>query len=170
MPRPARTRRLWLRWVLLGILAMLVLREMTFDINRVPSASMLPTLQIGDRVVVNRLAYGLRVPFSTSFCINWSRPRRFDVVVFYPPGYNRLFVKRIVGLPGETVEVQGGEVSVPQGCYFVLGDFHEGSKDSRDFGCVPVSRIVGRVEGVAFSLDPMSSYLPRADRWCCAVR
>ena len=149
----------------------------------IPSGSMLPQLQIGDRIVVSKLAYRLH------------EPRRGDVVVFDAPtpqvkedtsgpvarvlrGLGQAvgvsapstdeFVKRVVGLPGETVEAHGGHVfvngrelvepylprssvsndfapvRVPEGRLFVMGDNRENSADSRVFGPIKQSTIVGR--------------------------
>lgn len=128
----------------------------------IPSGSMEPTLRTGDRILVGKFAYRLR------------EIRRGDIVVFrYPLNPNKDFVKRVVGLPGERIEMREGLVQingrplgevyptalpggdraclttygpevVPSGMVFVLGDNRCNSEDSRFFGFVPVKNIIGR--------------------------
>jgi signal peptidase I len=82
------------------------------DWPKVPSGSMEPTLRVGDYLLVNHLAYGPRLPF-TNTAIEWGRPQRGDVVVFrYPLDVSQFYVKRLVGLPGDTVRFRDGVVSV----------------------------------------------------------
>ena len=111
---------------------------------RVPTGSMIPTIEIKDRIIGNRLAY------------NKKSPARGDVIIFYfPDDETQKYVKRVIGLPGETVEIIDGKVfidgelldesayltvtpygndgpyTVPEGCYFVMGDNRNHSWDSR---------------------------------------
>ena len=71
-----------------------------------PSGSMKPTILEGDRVLVNKLAYDLKVPFTTRHIAEWSNPQRGDIVVFFPPKDGTRLVKRVIGLPGDTVEMR----------------------------------------------------------------
>jgi signal peptidase I len=150
---------------------------------RIPSSSMEPTLQIGDRVLVSRFTYRLH------------DPRRGDIIVFHPPGTGDqaipgakteasvYFIKRIIGLPGETIEGRNhrvlickapnvackpldepylhqaaaatdfGPVRIPQGQYFVMGDNRKISDDSRIWGTLPRSYIIGEAFATYWPLD-----------------
>jgi signal peptidase I len=72
----------------------------------VPSGSMQPTILVGDRVLVNKLAYDLKVPFTTWHLAEWANPQRGDIVVFFSPHDGKRLVKRVIGLPGDTVELR----------------------------------------------------------------
>jgi signal peptidase I len=126
---------------------------------RIDSASMLPTLRAGDRVLVDKRAY------------RDALPRRGDLVVFHAPRTGDVTLKRAVGLPGDTVAIEDGVLvvngrrraepyadadaidsvyfgpaRVPAGAVFVLGDNRADSIDSRAFGAVSRSRLMGRVQ------------------------
>ncbi len=79
----------------------------------IPSGSMIPTLLIHDHIFVNKLAFGIHVPFSKKWFIHWSNPKHDDIAVFrYPETPEVYFVKRIVGLPGDEISVEHGTLSV----------------------------------------------------------
>ena len=103
-----RLRKLWREWrgFALFVAVMLVFRSAIADWNQVPSGSMQPTILPGDRIVVDKLAYDLRVPFTLTRISQWSAPERGDVITFPSPLDERLFVKRVVGMPGDTVELR----------------------------------------------------------------
>ena len=136
------------QWVLviLGAVILAFLIDTFVIVNaQIPSGSMENTIMTGDRVFGNRLAY------------KFSDPKRFDIIIFkYPDDESQLFIKRIIGLPGETVEIHDGNIyingsdtpledvdikepmegsfgpyTVPEGCYFVMGDNRNNSRDSR---------------------------------------
>src|SRR5208283_4379857 len=102
-------RRWWrqeIRPLLILALVMFSIRSSLADWNDVPTGSMKPTILEGDRVFVNKLAYDLKVPFSTWHFIEWSNPQRGDIVVFYSPHDGKRLVKRVIGLPGDTIELR----------------------------------------------------------------
>ncbi len=169
--------------VVLAIIVAVIVRTFVLQAYYIPSASMVPQLRVNDRVVVSRLSYDLH------------RPHRGDVVVFAappgeaPPPPNRnpasralhdvgsglglstdqtVLIKRVIGLPGETVQGQGGQIyingrlliepylpkatktstfgpdRIPAGMLWVMGDNREDSADSRVFGAIPERTLVGR--------------------------
>ena len=80
-----------------------VVRSFLFEPFQIPSESMLPTLEVGDFIVVNKFSYGIRLPVIRTKVANISDPERGDVMVFFPPNDDRYFIKRVIGLPGDTV-------------------------------------------------------------------
>ena len=106
--------RFWLewRWFFLFIAVMLPFRSTIADWNQVPSGSMKPSILAGDRIVVDKLAYDLRVPFTDLRLLRWSAPARGDVVIFDNPIDGRLFVKRVVAVPGDVVELRRNRLVV----------------------------------------------------------
>ena len=82
------------------------------DWNIVPTGSMKPTIVEGDRVFVNKLAYDLKVPYTTIPLASWHAPQRGDIVVFYSPGDDVRMVKRVIGLPGDTVAVRNNRLII----------------------------------------------------------
>src|SRR5215510_3748124 len=102
--------RLWWRKEIqpLVILALVLfaIRSSLADWNDVPTGSMKPTIVEGDRVYVNKLAYDLKVPFTTWHLAQWGDPQRGDVVVFFSPHDGKRLVKRVIGLPGDTIELR----------------------------------------------------------------
>ncbi len=81
-----------------------VLRSFLIEPFQIPSESMVPTLEVGDFIAVNKFTYGIRIPVFRTKILNINQPKRGDVVVFFPPNEERYFIKRLVGLPGDTVE------------------------------------------------------------------
>jgi signal peptidase I len=91
----------------------LCLRSFVAEPFRIPSSSMLPTLLIGDFILVNKFAYGLRLPITNQKLIAIGEPKRGDVVVFHPPQHpDQDWIKRVIGLPGDTVAYHDDTVSV----------------------------------------------------------
>lgn len=133
------------------------------------------TLIEGDAILVNKFIYGAKIPFTNLRLPALRSPQRGDVVVFiYPQDTKKDFIKRIVALPGETVEIKNGiiyindkpvsdeklnnryyynrgdygdigkKIVVPEGHYFVLGDNSASSQDSRYWGFVPMDNLLGK--------------------------
>jgi signal peptidase I len=93
--------------------AVLVLRSFVAEPFRIPSASMVPTLEVGDFILVNKYAYGLRLPVIDRKVVELGSPARGDVVVFrYPPDPTQDFIKRVVGLPGDVVEYRDRSIFI----------------------------------------------------------
>jgi signal peptidase I len=88
------------------------LRSALADWNDVPTGSMKPTIEEGDRVVVNKLAYDLKVPFTTIELFKWGDPQRGDIVVLFSPQDGTRLVKRVVGTPGDRIEMRENELFV----------------------------------------------------------
>lgn len=101
-----------IRVFLLMLLVISSLRSALADWNDVPTGSMKPTIQEGDRVVVNKLAYDLKVPFTTVEIFKWSDPRRGDIVVLFSPADGTRLVKRVVALPGDRVEMRNNQLFI----------------------------------------------------------
>jgi signal peptidase I len=149
----------------IGLSAILAfgIRQIVAEARYIPSESMLPTLEVNDRLIVEKVSY------------RFSNPQRGDIVVFWPtdrlkqenPSMKDAFIKRVIGLPGETIEGRGGRVYVngqalrenyiaaepeyqwgpevvPEDSYLVLGDNRNNSYDSHFWGYVPRENIIGR--------------------------
>jgi signal peptidase I len=93
-------------------LVMFAFRSSVIDWNVVPTGSMKPTILEGDYIIVNKLAYDVRVPFLGTPLAQRSSPARGDVVVFLPPGEDQLYVKRVVGVPGDVVEMRDNHLLI----------------------------------------------------------
>jgi signal peptidase I len=159
---PGRTAIEWGVLIVAALVIAIVIRTFVFQAFYIPSESMVPTLKIGDRVLVNKLSYKLH------------DPRRGDIAVFKAPAAARTeeikdLVKRVVGLPGETIEGKDGHIfiddralsepylpagtqsrtfpaeKVPPNAYFMLGDNRQYSKDSTFFGPIKRGDLIGRV-------------------------
>ena len=105
----SRARHWWrteIRPLLVLLLIGFSLRSSLADWNDVPTGSMRPTILEGDRVFVNKLAYDLKVPFTTWHIAEWGNPHRGDIVVFFSPHDGKRLVKRVVGLPGDSIELR----------------------------------------------------------------
>lgn len=112
--RPAwhrRARFVWQEWIkpLVFVVAICAtFRSAVADWNIVPSGSMRPTIVEGDRILVNKLAYGLRVPLVGWWVAQWSEPQRGEIVVLFEPTTGVRLVKRVIGIPGDRIVVRGG--------------------------------------------------------------
>lgn len=179
----------WLRQnlgFLLFMLGLLIARSSFADHYVVPSGSMEKTLHPGDRVFVDKRAYGLRVPFTLARIMPGDAPARGDVVVFDAPDDGTRLIKRIVAVGGDVLEVRDGHalvngvahdekaalelrmgggpdigpLRVPEGHVFVMGDFRGNSRDSRFFGFVREDRIYAKAERVYYRSGNGFVWLP----------
>ena len=85
------------------LIVVLVLRSFLVEPFQIPSSSMVPTLEVGDFILVNKFIYGIRLPVVRNKVIDVSEPQRGDVMVFFPPNDPRYFIKRVIGLPGDEI-------------------------------------------------------------------
>ncbi|MDR2052532.1 MAG: signal peptidase I [Treponema sp.] len=125
------------RAILLALFVAVLMKFFLFDFLIADGRSMQPAIRSGTVLVVNRLAYGLRLPGTEKYLLRWSLPRTGDVVVFITP-QGSVAVKRCVELPGSP--------AAPR--FIALGDNSLDSYDSRSYGPVAADRIVGKVIGV----------------------
>ncbi|GAG29971.1 unnamed protein product, partial [marine sediment metagenome] len=107
-----RTWREWVKPLLVVLIVCGSFRSAIADWNDVPTGSMKPTIVEGDRIFVNKLAYGLRVPFTSWQLIERDGPQRGDVVIFFAPEDGLRMVKRVIGLPGDRVELRNNRLYV----------------------------------------------------------
>ncbi|MCA9773429.1 MAG: signal peptidase I [Myxococcales bacterium] len=161
----------------------LFIRTFVIQAFKIPSGSMKDTLQIGDQILVTKFSYGIKLPFVNHELIHISDPEREDVIVFvYPEDHRKDFIKRIIGLPGDTVEIRRKELYVngehmvrpyerhtdrgfnrlrdnygpkvvPPDSYLVLGDNRDESHDGRFWGYVPREAIKGKAHIIYWSWD-----------------
>lgn len=146
----------WIQTISIALIVAFLVRQFLFQPYRVQMGSMLPTLHENNLIIVNKLIYRMK------------NPNRGDIVVFRPPSNKDVFyIKRIIGLPGEMVEVKEGNVFInseqikenylvidtpgifgprklQKGEYFVMGDHRNNSLDSREFGPIKLSDISGK--------------------------
>src|SRR5262249_35665609 len=96
-----------------AVLVALLLRAFVVEAFKIPSGSMIPTLAIGDHIFVNKFLYGLRIPFTTVRFFEWRKPQRGEVIVFiWPVDPSKDFIKRIMAVEGDTIEVRNDVVYV----------------------------------------------------------
>lgn len=142
--------REWVEALGVALLLALFIRSFIVQAFKIPSGSMLPTLQIGDHILVNKFAYGVRVPVVGATLFDVSDPMRGDVVVFvYPEDPHKDFIKRVVAIPGDLVEVKAkellvnGEPAIDPHAHFVEGLDGRGVSPRDNFGpyTVPDGRV-----------------------------
>ena len=171
-----------------AILIALVVRSSVVQAFWVPSGSMIPTIQIGDHIFVNKLAYTVRMPLGETPLTAFDPPERGDIVVFVRPGDPKTdLIKRVIAIPGDTIEIRkkklfvNGEAAedahahfqdpgsnaqrdnmrkqtVPPGKFFVMGDNRDRSYDSRFWGFANIEDIKGRATFVYWSRDSQSCW------------
>lgn len=97
----------------LALLLALFIRTFVVQAFKIPSGSMIPTLQVGDHILVNKLNYGVRIPFWDRYVVEFKEPQRGDVLVFvFPEDRSKDFIKRVIGVAGDLVEIRGKKVYI----------------------------------------------------------
>ncbi|HEX7769504.1 MAG TPA: signal peptidase I [Dokdonella sp.] len=153
------------RGLVVFLLCLGVFRTAVADWNPVPTASMRPTIVEGDVVLVNRLAYDLKLPFTDIILARLGEPRRGDIVTFASPRDGTRLIKRIVALPGDTVDVRGGVLRI-NGTAAGYDDLHEdveplaGGRTTRALHAT--ERIGGDAHSVQFLARPGRDFGPLA--------
>ena len=105
--------REWLEALAVAVILALFIRTFVVQAFKIPSGSMIPTLVVGDHILVNKFIYGVYIPLLDIWALGPWAPRRGDIIVFkYPYDETRDFIKRVVGLPGEVVEVRERQVYI----------------------------------------------------------
>ena len=164
--------REYLEAAVIAILLALFIRAFVVQAFKIPSGSMEPTLMIGDHILVNKFIYGIKAPFINKTIMPIRNPKRGDIIVFiYPLDRKKDFIKRLIGLPRDTIRVVNnriyingkpyddpygvyggrekenqnlGPIIVPDGSLFVMGDNRDHSYDSRYWGFVPMESVKGK--------------------------
>jgi len=99
--------------IVIAVVMALIIKAFVIQAFKIPSGSMIPTLKIGDHILVNKFIYGTKLPFSDSIIIPLRRPNRGDIIVFkFPDDEKKDFIKRVIGLPGDIVEIKGKKVYI----------------------------------------------------------
>jgi len=160
--------------ILIALVLAFIIRSFIVQAFKIPSGSMIPTLLVGDHILVNKFIFGPQIPFTKIRLFSFQKPERWDVVVFLEPTERKKdFIKRVIGLPGETVQVidrkvyingeplkdeayafhassrfvrgldNYGPTKIPENSYFMMGDNRENSSDSRVWGPVPFELMKG---------------------------
>ncbi len=103
----------WVKSIFIALLLAMFIRTFIVQAYKIPSGSMIPTLLVGDYILVNKLSFGIKDPFKNKFIYFRRLPRRQEVVVFaYPLNPKVDFIKRVIGLPGDTIEIVNKKVYV----------------------------------------------------------
>lgn len=108
-------RLFWKGWgcsIFVALLIATSFKSAIADWNIVPTGSMKPMILEGDRIFINKLAYDLKVPYTTWHLAEWNTPQRGDIVVFYSPADGKRLVKRVVGMPGDTIAMHNNRLVI----------------------------------------------------------
>ncbi len=174
--------------LIIALILAFFIRTFFVQAFKIPSESMLETLQVGDHLLVTKFSYGVKWPFSNEYIIEGPDPSYGDVIVFeYPKDPKLDYIKRVVGLPGDVIEMKNkqffrngqavqedyvrildpagiyptrdlfGPFTVPEGQYFVMGDNRDNSQDSRFWGTVEKSAIRGKAWRIYWSAENLSN-------------
>ncbi|MCE5312085.1 MAG: signal peptidase I [Nitrospiraceae bacterium] len=188
-------QKIWenIKIILTAALLALFIRAFVVQAFKIPSGSMIPTLLVGDHLLVNKFIYGLEIPFTNKKILALKSPQRGDIVVFrFPEDPSRDFIKRVIGVEGDIVEMREkvvyvnekpliepyakylsgpgvhskeffGPYLVPKGKFFVMGDNRDQSYDSRFWGYVDMKDLRGKALVIYWSWDSSKNF-PRFNR------
>lgn len=134
--------------ILIAIILALFIRTFVVQAFKIPSGSMIPTLQVGDHILVNKFIYGVKIPFIRKTIIPLRKPKRGDVIVFiFPKDRSKDFIKRVIGIEGDTVEIVDKKVYIngkpfndPYGVHSDSFIFPEGIEPRDNFGPITVPK------------------------------
>lgn len=99
--------------ILVAVIMALIIKAFIVQAFKIPSGSMIPTLKIGDHILVNKFIYGVKIPFTDKILIPFKKPYYGDIIVFkFPEDEKKDFIKRVVGLPGDTIEIKEKKVYI----------------------------------------------------------
>jgi signal peptidase I len=172
---PKSAAREWTESIIVAAVLAVFVRTLFFEPYKIPTSSMVPTLIPGDKIFVSKVVYGPRIPFVAWRIPGIRKPQRGEVAVFISPAERRkCYIKRVIGMPGDSVEIklgniyingeavsdprisknfyynvgdyakEGQSVKVPDEYYFMLGDNSASSRDGRYWGFVPYRDVVGK--------------------------
>ena len=167
--------REWTESIIIAFILAMIIRTFIVQAFKIPTGSMRTTLMEGDRILVNKFIYGAKIPFTDFRLPGLRAPQVGDVIVFiYPEDPKRDFIKRLIAVGGEKVQIKNGtvyinakplegevfnqtyyynrgtygrlglEITVPAESYYVLGDNSGSSRDSRYWGFVPGKNVLGK--------------------------
>ena len=180
--------REWIESIAIALIIAVFIQTFIIQAFKIPSGSMVPTFKIGDRIFVYKFLYSARIPFINFRLpiLDIRQPKRGDIIVFSSPeDPKKDFVKRLIALGGERVQIKDGRIvingspmngpasgsvyyynagdygadgetiTVPEDCYFALGDNSANSRDSRYWGFVPKKNLVGKAVLIYWPLHRM---------------
>ncbi len=216
----------WKQWrgtILFAVFVIIPVKSSLADMNWVPTGSMNPTIVEGDLVHVDKLAYDLRFPLTLHSLVHRTDPQRGDISVLFSPDQGTRVVKRVIGTPGDEIELRHNvlfinghqieyselsaeatrdlqqelkrvaifaeedlvghrhavmsipslpsakrsfeKITIPEDCYFVMGDNRDNSLDSRYYGVVNRKQFVGKARRVLISFNILDKFQPRFSRF-----